>query len=161
MVLVGVGDEEGLDLLAVLLEVRDVGDDEVDPEHLLVGEHQAAVDDDDLVAVLEDVHVLADLAHPAERDDAERLIGSLGGHLGPVHGLEEGELVGVGGSRPRARGRVGATGLGPGLRDGFVDGLVGQSGAAATRRDLRRSAACSARRARASSRTAGMVAASA
>ena len=86
VVLVGVGDEEGLDLLAVLLEVGDVGDDEVDAEHLLVGEHEAAVDDDDLVAVLEDVHVLADLAHPAERDDAERLIGSLGGHMGPRTG---------------------------------------------------------------------------
>ena len=71
MVLVGVGDEEGLDLGLVLLEVGDVGDDEVDPEHLLVGEHQAAVDHDDLVAVLEHVHVLADLADAAERDDAK------------------------------------------------------------------------------------------
>ena len=75
VVLVGVGDEERPDLGAVLLEVGDVGDDEVDAEHLLVGEHEAAVDDDDVVAVLEDVHVLADLPHPAERDDAERLVG--------------------------------------------------------------------------------------
>ena len=73
VVLVGVGDEEGPDVGAVLLEVGDVGDDEVDAEHLLVGEHEPAVDDDDVVAVLEHVHVLADLAHPAERDDAERL----------------------------------------------------------------------------------------
>ena len=76
VVLVGVGDEERLDLGAVLLEVGDVGDDEVDAEHLLVGEHQPAVDDDDVVAVLEHVHVLADLPHPAERDDAERLVGA-------------------------------------------------------------------------------------
>ena len=74
VVLVGMGDQERLDVGAALLEVGDVGDDEVDPEHLLVGEHEAAVDDDDLVAVLEDVHVLADLPHPAERDDAERLV---------------------------------------------------------------------------------------
>ena len=76
VVLVGVGDEERLDLVAALLEVGDVGHDEVDAEHLLVGEHQPAVDDDDVVAVLEDVHVLADLADAAERDDAERLAGS-------------------------------------------------------------------------------------
>ena len=75
VVLVGVGDEERPDLVAVLLEVRHVGHDEVDAEHLLVGEHQAAVDDDDVVAVLEHVHVLADLPHPAERDDAERHVG--------------------------------------------------------------------------------------
>ena len=74
VVLVGMGDEERLDLGAAFLEIGDVGDDEVDAEHLLVGEHQPAVDDDDVVAVFEDVHVLADLAHPAERDDAERLV---------------------------------------------------------------------------------------
>ena len=67
MVLVGVRDEERLDLVAALLEVRHIGHDQVDAEHLLVGEHQAAVDDHDLVAVLEDVHVLADLAHAAQR----------------------------------------------------------------------------------------------
>ena len=85
VVLVGVGDEERPDLGAVLLEVGDVGDDEVDAEHLLVGEHEAAVDDDDVVAVLEHVHVLADLAHPAERDDAERRVVGFGdGHAVPV-----------------------------------------------------------------------------
>jgi hypothetical protein len=83
VILVGVRDEERADVGAVLLEVGDVGDDEVDAEHLLVGEHQAAVDDDDVVAVLEHVHVLADLPHPAERDDAERRVvgrGILAGH---------------------------------------------------------------------------------
>ena len=83
VVLVGVGDEERPDLVAALLEVGDVGDDEVDAEHLLVGEHQPAVDDDDVVAVLEDVHVLADLPHPAERDDAERRVRAVG-HGYPV-----------------------------------------------------------------------------
>ena len=93
VVLVGVGDEERLDVGAALLEIGDVGDDEVDAEHLLVGEHQSAVDDDDLVAVLEDVHVLADLAHPAERDDAERLVVCLW-HLVPWHGSRRGSVVG-------------------------------------------------------------------
>jgi hypothetical protein len=108
VVLVGVGDEERLDVGAALLEVRDVGDDEVDAEHLLVGEHEAAVDDDDLVAVLEDVHVLADLAHPAERDDAERLIVAVRG--ASVHRQNSVQL-GLGGvvrgkHRHRARRRV-------------------------------------------------------
>ena len=74
VVLVGMGDHEGADVLPSFPEVRDVRDDEVDPEHLLVREHQPAVDDDDVGAVLEDVHVLADLPHPAERDDAERRV---------------------------------------------------------------------------------------
>ena len=74
VILVGVGDEERLDVSLALLEIGDVGHDQVDAEHLLVGEHQPAVDHDDFVAVFEDVHVLADLAHPAERDDAERRV---------------------------------------------------------------------------------------
>ncbi len=74
VVFVGVSDQEGPDLFAVLAQVRDVGNDEVDPEHFLVGEHEPAVDDDDIVAVLEDVHVLADLPHAAEGDDAERCL---------------------------------------------------------------------------------------
>ena len=86
VVLVGVGDEERPHVLAALLEIGDVGDDEVDAEHLLVGEHEAAVDDDDVVAVLEHVHVLADLPHPAERDDAERHVWVRGGHRVPVVG---------------------------------------------------------------------------
>ena len=34
-------------------------------------EHQAGVDDDDAAVVLDDRHVLADLAQPAEREDAQ------------------------------------------------------------------------------------------
>ena len=75
VVLVGVGDQERPDVGLALLEVGDVGNDEVDPEHLLVGEHQPAVDHDDVVAVLEHVHVLADLADAAERDDPEDRVG--------------------------------------------------------------------------------------
>ena len=74
MILVGVSDQEGADLLPVLTQVADVGDDQVDPEHLLIGEHEPAVDDDDVVAVLEDVHVLADLPDASEGDDAERYL---------------------------------------------------------------------------------------
>ena len=72
VVLVGVGNQEGANLVPVLAEVGDVRNDEVDTEHRLVGEHEPAVDHDDVVAVLEDVHVLADLPHASEGDDAER-----------------------------------------------------------------------------------------
>ncbi len=53
------------------LEVADVGQDEVDAEVLVAREREAGVDDDDLVAVLVDGHVLADLAEAAERDDPQ------------------------------------------------------------------------------------------
>ncbi len=74
MILVSVGDQERADLGRVLPQVGDVRNDEVDAEHLLVREHEPAVDDDDVVAVLEDVHVLADLPHASEGDDPKRYL---------------------------------------------------------------------------------------
>ena len=70
MVLVAVRDEDRLELLAVLLDVANVRDHEVDAEHLLVREHEARVDGDHVVAVLEQHHVLADLTETAEGDYA-------------------------------------------------------------------------------------------
>ena len=60
-----------LNLSRCCFDVGDVGDDEVDAEHLLVGEHEAGVDGDHVVAVLEQHHVLADLAETAEGDYAK------------------------------------------------------------------------------------------
>jgi len=71
VVLVGVRDEECPHVRPALREVGDIGHDEIDAVHLLVGEHEAAIDDDDVVAVLEHVHVLADLPHPTEGNDAQ------------------------------------------------------------------------------------------
>ena len=60
VVLVAVGDEEGLDFFFVLDEVGDVGDDQVDAGRAFTGEHDPRVDDDNLVIVLKGHHVLAD-----------------------------------------------------------------------------------------------------
>ena len=74
MVLVPVGDEKGEDVVAMLAQPGDVGQHEVDAEHLVARERKAAVDHDDLAAVLDGRHVLADLAHAAERHDLQGVI---------------------------------------------------------------------------------------
>ncbi len=71
MILVAVGNDEAPQLLAVLEKVRDIGDDQVHPKHLFLWEHEAGVDGDDVVAALEQHHVLADLAEAAEGDNAD------------------------------------------------------------------------------------------
>ena len=84
VILVAVGDQESANLVAVLPQVGDVGNDEVDAVHGLIGEHESAVDHDDVVAVLEDVHVLADFPYASEGDYAE---GGLGiNHLSSTDG---------------------------------------------------------------------------
>ena len=70
----GVREHDAAHTLLVLPEVSDVRDDEIDAEHLLVGEHETGVDHDDVVALLDRHHVLPDLADSAERDDPQGAI---------------------------------------------------------------------------------------
>jgi hypothetical protein len=51
VVLVAVSKHDAADLVAVLDEIADVRDDDVDAEQLFFGEHQAGVDDDDVVVI--------------------------------------------------------------------------------------------------------------
>ena len=66
MVLVRVREHDGADL--AVAQVAEVRQDQVDAEVLVAREREAGVDDDQLVADLEDGHVLPDLAEAAERD---------------------------------------------------------------------------------------------
>ncbi len=70
MVLVAVGDEDGADTIFLVLQVGRVGEEQIDPEHFFLGEPEPHVDDDDVLAALEDGHVLADLADAPEENDA-------------------------------------------------------------------------------------------
>ena len=72
VVLVAVGDDDALDVVDPRAQVAEVGQHQVDADHLGGREAQPDVDDEDPALVLEDHHVLADLAQPAEREDAER-----------------------------------------------------------------------------------------
>src|SRR5665647_1742200 len=74
VILVTVRDDERQDVVAAPEQPSDIGDHEVDAEHLVARELDAAVEHDDLAAVLDGGHVLADLAEAAERDDPEGIV---------------------------------------------------------------------------------------
>ncbi len=71
VVLVPVGQHDRLDVVGPLAQVGEVGQHQIDPELVGRREHQPGVDHDDAAVVLDDHHVLADLAEPAERQDPE------------------------------------------------------------------------------------------
>jgi hypothetical protein len=71
MVFVAVGEDDAADESAVFNEIANVGDDDVDAEELLFGEHEAGVNDDDVVAEAEGEAVHAELAESTERDDLQ------------------------------------------------------------------------------------------
>src|SRR6185312_4891089 len=72
VVLVRVGEEGRFDPVGVLAQIGEVREDEVDPGHARLGEHDAAVDDQDSVVDLQAEAVPADLAEAAEEDDLDR-----------------------------------------------------------------------------------------
>ncbi len=84
VVLVAVGEHQGLDVAEPVSNGREVGEDQVDAGVVVLGEQDPAVDDEQPAGVLEDGHVAPDLAEPAERDDPERSLRQLGryGQLG-------------------------------------------------------------------------------
>ncbi len=66
-----VGQDDGLDLIPSVQQVSVIGDDQVDAKHIVFGKHQPSVDDENLPLALDDHHVLAHLAQPAEGNDAQ------------------------------------------------------------------------------------------
>ena len=71
MVLVAVGDEDAADAVPVALQIRHVRDDQVNAQHVLLGEDGAAVHDENIVRIFDDVDVLADLLHAAQGNDLQ------------------------------------------------------------------------------------------
>jgi hypothetical protein len=71
VILVSVRQDQRLDLAALLFEIGEVGDDQVDAQLVGVGEHHAGVDDDGCLAVRHRHHVHAELAEPTEGHDLD------------------------------------------------------------------------------------------
>ena len=68
VVLVAVRQDDRLEGVGALEHVGEVGQDDVHAHLVVLGEGDAAVDDDHPAVALDHVHVLADLAGAAERD---------------------------------------------------------------------------------------------
>ena len=87
-----------VDVVEPVPDVVEVGEDQVDAGLVVLGEEHAAVDDEQPAGVLEDRHVAADLAEPAERDDAQAALGAARAAV---------RARGAGGSRRGPAGREG------------------------------------------------------
>ena len=71
MILMPVGNDKALDLVNIFFQICDVRDDQVDAEHIILGERQAAVDDNNAVIILESGDVHTDLFQTAQGYDPE------------------------------------------------------------------------------------------
>ena len=96
VVLVAVGQHEGVHLVETVLDVAEIRQDEIHARLLLLGEEHAAVDEQQVTVVFDHVHVAADFAQAAERRDAHGALAVL--RRGDQHGVllgRGGLLVGV------------------------------------------------------------------
>ena len=75
VVLVAVGQHDGDDVVQPVPDRGEVGEDDVDPGLVLLGEQHADVDDQQLAGVLEHGHVATDLAETTQRDHAQAAVG--------------------------------------------------------------------------------------
>ncbi|GGH15781.1 hypothetical protein GCM10011586_37130 [Silvibacterium dinghuense] len=71
MVLVTVGEHDAADKFAILNKIGDVGDDNIHAEKFRFREHEAGVDDENVVFVAEGEAVHAEFAESAQRYDLE------------------------------------------------------------------------------------------
>ena len=70
VVLVAVGEDDGANFFAIFRQVADVGDDDVDAKELFFGEHQAGIDDDDVILPPEGQAIHTELTQAPEGDHA-------------------------------------------------------------------------------------------
>ncbi len=103
VVLVAVGEHQRLDLVETVLDVVEVGQDQVDARLFLFREQHAAVDEQDVAVVFDHIHVAADFAQAAQRHDAH-------GALAVLRRCDQHVvLLGSGGLRSQMLAAAGAT----------------------------------------------------
>jgi hypothetical protein len=54
------GNKNAVYALLFIIEIAGIGDNEIDAKHFIVGEHQPGINNDDVVTILYDHHVLSD-----------------------------------------------------------------------------------------------------
>ena len=69
------GQNDRVELVDVLGHVREIGEHDVDAEHVIAREGEAGVEQHHAAAVLEHRHVLANLTQPTQRGDPHRVSG--------------------------------------------------------------------------------------
>ena len=69
VVFMSMSENDAAYLMTIFEQIGDIGNDDVDAEQFGFGEHQAGVDDDDVIALADGHAVHAELAHAAQRND--------------------------------------------------------------------------------------------
>ena len=71
MVLVSMGKQVRAYALLVMREISDVGNNQVNAQHIRPGKDRTAIHNDDIVSILKRRHILADFANTTQRNNSQ------------------------------------------------------------------------------------------
>ena len=60
MVFMAVGNEDTAYTVFLVVEVTRIGDNQVHSKHFIIGEHNPSINNDDVVTIFDDHHILSD-----------------------------------------------------------------------------------------------------
>ena len=78
MVLMSVGQKDTANAILVFLQIGNIGNDQINARHILVGKSHTAVDHDNILIALDRRYVFTDLTQAAKRNDADLGVGYCG-----------------------------------------------------------------------------------
>ena len=75
MILMTVGDENTLDFVGILNSIAEIGNNQINAEHIGIGERKSAVNEYHITLTLIERHILADLVKSAQKCNPDRYLG--------------------------------------------------------------------------------------
>src|SRR5947209_13125576 len=70
MVFMSMRDEDTTYTLLLICQIARIRDHQIDTKHFIIGEHHSDINHNQIVAVLDDHHILSDLSQSSERDES-------------------------------------------------------------------------------------------
>ena len=70
MVFMTVGNDDSFHLVAILLEVGEIGNDVIDPQHIVFGEHETGIDNQDLIVIFVRHHIGTDFPQATQGNNS-------------------------------------------------------------------------------------------
>src|SRR5437588_8741095 len=68
MIFMTMRNKDAANALLFVVQVARIGDNQVNAKHFIIGEHQPGINNDDVVTILYDHHILSDLSQSSKRD---------------------------------------------------------------------------------------------
>jgi len=70
MIFMTVRDDDSFDTVCFILEVIEIGDDVINADHVVIGEHHASIDDKNILTVFINGHILTHFSQSSQGDNS-------------------------------------------------------------------------------------------